>query len=53
MDDVPWKDKIVTCVPTITNGVLHLPQAPGWGVDIDEDELKLHPTIDDAKSGIW
>ena len=53
VDDVPWKDDIVTFVPTIINGILQLPSSPGWGIDIDEDALKLHPTIDDVKTGIW
>ena len=26
---------------------------PGWGVDVDEEALKLHPALNDAKSGIW
>ena len=53
VDDVPWKDDIVTVVPDVTNGVFTLPAGPGWGVDIDEEALKLHPAMSDAKTGIW
>lgn len=53
MDDVPWKDDIVTVVPEVKNGVLTLPLGPGWGVDVDEEALKLHPAVSDARTGIW
>ena len=53
VDDVPWKDKIVTHVPPVVNGVLTLPNGPGWGVDVDEEELARHPPLRDARSGIW
>ena len=54
VDDVPWKDDIVTVVPKVERGVLTLPlEDPGWGVDVDEEALKLHPALNDAKSGIW
>ena len=53
VDDVPWKDDIVTVVPKVKRGVLTLPSGPGWGVDVDEEALKLHPALKDAKSGIW
>ena len=53
VDDVPWKDDIVTVVPKVEQGVLTLPSGPGWGVDVDEEALKLHPALKDAKSGIW
>jgi len=53
VDDVPWKDDIVTVVPEVTNGVFHMPTAPGWGVDVNVDALAAHPPIGNAKSGIW
>ena len=53
MDDVPWKDEIVTSVPELAEGVLELPRGPGWGVDVDEEALRRHPPLNDAKSGIW
>ena len=52
-DDVPWKDDIVTSVPLVQDGVLHLPLGPGWGIEVDEEALKKHPPMNDAKTGIW
>jgi galactonate dehydratase len=43
IDDVPWKDDLVTEPPRIENGHLTMPTKPGWGADIDEDEVKRHP----------
>jgi len=54
VDDVPWKDTITTGNPVIKNGVLTLDMTrPGWGVEVDEAALKLHPPTNDVKSGIW
>ena len=53
VDDVPWKDEIVTVVPSIVDSIFTLPTGPGWGVDIDEEALKRYPPMHDAKSGIW
>jgi galactonate dehydratase len=53
VDDVPWKDEIVTVVPKVENGILTLPTGPGWGVDVDEEALKKYPSCADPKTGIW
>ncbi len=45
VDDVPWKDDIVTAVPEIEDGYLKLPQGPGWGVELNEDAIREHPPI--------
>ena len=43
VDDVPWKDDLVTQVPAIQDGVMTLPQGPGWGTEVKEEALKAHP----------
>jgi L-alanine-DL-glutamate epimerase-like enolase superfamily enzyme len=43
IDDVPWKDDLVTEPPRIDNGHLIMPTKPGWGADINEDMVKRHP----------
>ena len=43
IDDVPWKDELVTRPPIIEQGELVLPTAPGWGADIDEAVVRKHP----------
>ena len=44
VDDVPWKDELVTAVPAVEHGTLALPTGPGWGTEIDEDAVRAHPT---------
>jgi galactonate dehydratase len=43
IDDVKWKDDIVTHPPVIENGDLVLPKGPGWGADVNEEFLRAHP----------
>jgi galactonate dehydratase len=43
IDDVLWKDDIVTVPPVIENGELLLPTGPGWGADINEEFVRAHP----------
>ena len=43
IDDVTWKDDIVTVPPVIENGDLVLPTGPGWGADINEEFVRAHP----------
>ena len=43
IDDVPWKDDIVTELPEITDGYMTIPNRPGWGADLDEEQLRKHP----------
>ena len=45
IDDVPWKDDIVTVVPEIENGQLRVPDAPGWGTDLNEEAIRAHPPL--------
>jgi galactonate dehydratase len=43
IDDVPWKDDLVTHPPVIEDGHLLLPTRPGWGTDINEEAVRAHP----------
>jgi galactonate dehydratase len=43
VDDVPWREELTTAVPEIADGELTIPSGPGWGADVDEDVLRLHP----------
>ena len=43
IDDVIWKDDIVTLPPVIENGELLLPTGPGWGADVNEEFVRAHP----------
>jgi galactonate dehydratase len=43
IDDVSWKDDIVSHPPVIENGDLVLPTRPGWGADVNEEFVRAHP----------
>lgn len=43
VDDVPWREDMVTNVPHIESGYLTIPSGPGWGIEMVEDVLKAHP----------
>lgn len=43
VDDVPWKDQLVSEPPRIKNGLLTIPDKPGWGVSLNEDIIAAHP----------
>lgn len=45
-EDVSWKDEIFTHPPVIEDGMLVLPDRPGWGTDINEDALAKYPPND-------
>jgi len=43
VDDVSWKDDLVTNPPKIKNGYLSIPSKPGWGTELNEEVLRAHP----------
>jgi L-alanine-DL-glutamate epimerase-like enolase superfamily enzyme len=43
IEDVPWKDGVVTVPPRIEAGELLIPTGAGWGAEIDEEVLRAHP----------
>lgn len=43
IDDVPWKDDLVTEPLQIVHGYLEIPRRPGWGADLNEEVLAEHP----------
>jgi L-alanine-DL-glutamate epimerase-like enolase superfamily enzyme len=47
VDSVPWRDDVVTNLPTIIDGHMQIPNAPGWGTDLDEKQIARH-SIPDA-----
>jgi galactonate dehydratase len=42
VDDVPWKDALVTHPPVIEHGEVVIPTRPGWGADLNEDVARKH-----------
>jgi galactonate dehydratase len=43
VDDVPWRDQVISKPLRIVDGSLELPKGPGFGVNIVEDEVDKHP----------
>ena len=43
IDDVPWKDDLVTAPPVVEDGHLIIPDGPGWGADVNEEAVRAHP----------
>jgi len=42
IDDVPWKDELVTVTPEIAGGYMTIPKGPGWGTAINEEAARAH-----------
>jgi galactonate dehydratase len=45
VNDVPWRDEVITHPLDVREGFLHLSDRPGLGVDLIEEELEKHPGI--------
>ncbi|MBZ0302462.1 MAG: mandelate racemase/muconate lactonizing enzyme family protein, partial [Anaerolineae bacterium] len=45
LKDVPWRDGCLSHPLPIENGYFVLPDRPGLGFDIDENELRQHPGL--------
>ncbi len=43
IDDVPWKDELVTHTPEIAAGYMTIPKGPGWGTAVNEEVARAHP----------
>ncbi len=43
VDDVPWKDALMTHPPSIEAGELLIPTGAGWGAEVNEDVVRAHP----------
>ena len=43
VDDVPWKDDLITESPEVADGYMTVPNRPGWGADLNEEVARAHP----------
>ena len=43
IDDVPWKDELITHQVEIVDGEALIPDRPGWGADLNEHVAREHP----------
>jgi galactonate dehydratase len=51
--DVPWRMDLTPGAPRVKNGFYELPNAPGWGVEVDESVIAGHPEDPDAKLNMF
>lgn len=51
--DVPWRNSLVRGWNPLRNGIFVLPDAPGLGLDIDEDESARHPYQQNPFPSLW
>jgi len=43
IEDVTWKDSLVTVPPKIEDGHFLIPTSAGWGADVNEEAVRAHP----------
>lgn len=51
--DVPWRNDLVRGWQPLRGGEFILSDAPGLGLDIDEDEIAAHPYVKNAFPSLW
>jgi galactonate dehydratase len=51
--DVPWRNRLVKGWNPIRNGAFVLPEAPGLGLDLDEQAIAEHPYVPNAFPSLW
>ncbi len=42
-DGVPWRDEYVRSLPVLEGGMLVMPTAPGWGIEVNEAAIRARP----------
>jgi len=54
-DDVLWpapiRDQLLTRPHQIVEGMIQIPQGPGWGVELDWDYMEAHAKVDERIEG--
>jgi galactonate dehydratase len=45
LNDVPWRDSVITEPLDVSDGFLRLSDRPGLGVDLVEEEMERHPGV--------
>jgi L-alanine-DL-glutamate epimerase-like enolase superfamily enzyme len=53
IDDVPWKDDLVTEKVEIDRGSALIPDRPGWGADLNEDAAREHAWGQERGPAYW
>jgi galactonate dehydratase len=51
--DVPWRNDLVGGVSLIENGQFTLPDAPGLGLELDDEAIAAHPYVSNPFPSLW
>ncbi len=51
--DIPWRNRLVHGWNPIKNGEFVLEDKPGLGLELDEDEIALHPYVKNSFPSLW
>jgi galactonate dehydratase len=51
--DVPWRNSLVRGWNPIKNGEFFLQDAPGLGLELDEEEISRHPYVKNSFPSLW
>ncbi|MBI4601291.1 MAG: mandelate racemase/muconate lactonizing enzyme family protein [Planctomycetes bacterium] len=51
--DVPWRSSLVKGWDPVRRGDLVVPEAPGLGVELDEEAIAAHPYVPNAFPSLW
>lgn len=51
--DVAWRDEVLSAPLPVAGGIFTVPDRPGLGFDLDEQELTRHPGVTTERSGFY
>lgn len=51
--DIPWRNRLVRGWNPVTNGEFVLGDKPGLGLELDEEEIALHPYVKNSFPSLW
>lgn len=51
--DIPWRDRLVRGWNPVQNGEFVLSDKPGLGLELDEEEIALHPYVKNSFPSLW
>ncbi|RUT28869.1 mandelate racemase/muconate lactonizing enzyme family protein [Arsenicitalea aurantiaca] len=51
--DVPWRSDLVTNCPMPRQGAYRVSDAPGLGIELNEDAIREHPFREEAVQDMW
>jgi galactonate dehydratase len=53
VQDVAWRDRVLSRPLPVSGGEFHLDETPGLGFDLDEDAMERHPGVRQPREGFY